>query len=106
MRVLPAESARGVMFGAHQVLDGFVGFPFRIEKQVADSAKRRFASFIEPVEDERLERLRAGARPVVRESAAVGVQQQLHDVLHVAHLVRCAQPHLGERVETCQPRFG
>jgi hypothetical protein len=60
------------MFGAQQVLDRLICFPFRIEKQVANSAERRFASFIEPVEDERLERLRAGARPVVRESAAVG----------------------------------
>src|SRR5713226_7436658 len=106
LRIAPVKRARRIMLGAHQMLDGLVDLARRIEEQVRDARERRLAPFVEAMQDERLERLRAGTVPVLRQSLALGIEQQSHDVLYVAHLVRRTQSDFGKRIETGEPRLG
>src|SRR5713226_387666 len=100
VRISPVKRARRIMLDAHQMLDGLVDLARRIEEQVRDTRERRLAPFVEAMQDERLERFRAGAVPVFRQPLALRVEQKPDDVLYVAHLVRRAQPDLGKRIET------
>src|SRR5713226_10698345 len=102
-RIAPTERTRRVMLGAHQLFDRLVRLARRIEKQARDTRERRLAPFVEAMQDERLERFRAGAVPVFRQPLALRVEQKPDDVLYVAHLVRRAQPDLGERIEVGEP---
>src|SRR5713101_10090888 len=105
-RIAPTERTRRVMLGAHQLFDRLVHLARRIEEQVRDARERRLAPLVEAMQDERLERFRAGAVPVLRQSLALGIEQQSHDVLYVAHLVRRTQSDFGKRIETGEPRLG
>src|SRR5260370_35042583 len=99
------EGGRGVRGGGNKVIGGRVDLAHRIEEQVRDARERRLAPFVEAMQDERLERLRAGTVPVLRQSLAFGIEQQSHDVLYVAHLVRRTKSDFGKRIETGEPRF-
>src|SRR6266851_2988294 len=105
-RIAPTERTRRVMLGAHQLFDRLVHLARRIEKQARDTRERRLAPFVEAMQDERLERFRAGAVPVFRQPLALRIEQKPHYVLHVAHLVRRTQSDFGKRIETGEPRFG
>src|SRR6266851_5109820 len=106
VRIAPTERTRRVMLGAHQLFDRLVHLARRIEKQARDTRERRLAPFVEAMQDERLERFRAGAVPVFRQPLALRVEQKPHNVLYVAHLVRRTQSDFGKRIEAGEPRFG
>src|SRR5216683_1541057 len=84
VRIAPTERTRRVMLGAHQLFDRLVRLARRIEKQARDTRERRLAPLVEAMQDERLERFRAGAVPVFRQPLALRVEQKPHYVLHVA----------------------